>query len=71
MSPAYLTPGYPATPVVLLLLVTVLLVLLAGNNPTQVLLGAGVVALGVPAYHILYRRKHHDLDSDHSPLGRG
>ena len=53
----YLTPGYPVTPVIFLLLVLLLLVLLAGNNPTQALLGVGVVALGLPVYLLLFRHK--------------
>jgi APA family basic amino acid/polyamine antiporter len=50
------TPGYPATPVAFLVLVAVLLVLLAGSQPVQAALGAGVVALGVPAYYGVFRR---------------
>jgi APA family basic amino acid/polyamine antiporter len=54
--PAYRTVGYPVTPLIFLSLVVVLLVLLAGHNPKQVLLGIGVVALGLPVYHFLFRR---------------
>ena len=50
------TPGYPATPVAFLVLVAVLLVLLAGSQPVQAALGAGVVALGVPVYYGVFRR---------------
>jgi APA family basic amino acid/polyamine antiporter len=53
----YLTPGYPVTPLVFLVLVTLLLVLLAGNNPKQAFLGVGVVLLGLPFYHFVFRRK--------------
>ena len=52
----YRTPGYPFTPVVFLSLVAVLLVMLAGNNPTQALLGVGVVALGIPVYYLFFRK---------------
>ena len=54
---AYRTPGYPATPIIFLLLVALLLVLLAGNNPRQVALGVGVVALGLPVYYLFFRRR--------------
>jgi hypothetical protein len=54
---ANLTPGYPLTLPVFLLLIAVLLVLLGGNNPRQALLGVGVVALGLPVYYLLFRRR--------------
>lgn len=53
----YLTPGYPATPIVFLLLVALLLFLLGANNPKQAALGVGVVALGLPVYLFIFRRK--------------
>ncbi len=53
----YRTPGYPVTPVVFLVLVAVLLLLLAGHNPLQAALGAGIVALGVPVYFFAVRRR--------------
>jgi APA family basic amino acid/polyamine antiporter len=56
-SSTYQASGYPFTPLLFLALITLLLVLLAGHNPTQAFLGVGVVALGVPVYHLLFRRK--------------
>lgn len=53
----YLTPGYPVTPIIFLLLVVLMLVLLAAGQPKQSFLGAGVVALGVPVYYLLFRAK--------------
>jgi basic amino acid/polyamine antiporter, APA family len=53
----YKVPGYPFTPVVFLALVVVLLAMLAANSPRETLLGLGIVALGIPAYHLLARRK--------------
>ena len=53
----YVTPGYPITPVIFLVSVTLLLVLLAGNKPTQALLGSIAVALGIPFYYLLFRDK--------------
>jgi APA family basic amino acid/polyamine antiporter len=62
----YQTPGYPATPLVFLALAIVLLFLLAANNPQQAFLGAGVVALGWPVYHLAFGKRlkkgNHDLD---------
>jgi APA family basic amino acid/polyamine antiporter len=54
---AYLTTGYPVTPLIFLVLVAVLLFLLASNNPREAALGAGVVALGWPVYHWGFRRR--------------
>lgn len=53
----YRTPGYPLTPLFFLLIIGVLLFLLASNNPLQAFLGVGVVLLGVPVYHLLFREK--------------
>jgi APA family basic amino acid/polyamine antiporter len=53
----YRTPGYPVTPVVFLVLVALLLVLLAGHNPVQAALGAGIVGLGAPVYFLVVRRR--------------
>lgn len=53
----YSTPGYPVTPIVFLLLVLLMLVLLGSDKPKQSFLGVGVVALGVPVYYFLFRRK--------------
>ncbi|HEX8422801.1 MAG TPA: amino acid permease [Pyrinomonadaceae bacterium] len=52
----YLTPGYPATPIIFLLLITLLLFLLGANNPKQALLGIVVVASGLPFYYLIFRR---------------
>lgn len=53
----YLTPGYPATPLIFLLLISLLLVLLGSNNPEQSLLGLSVVALGIPVYYFRLGRR--------------
>ena len=53
----YRTPGYPVTPVVFLVLVAVLLFLLAGHNPLQAALGAGIVGVGAPVYFFVVRRR--------------
>jgi APA family basic amino acid/polyamine antiporter len=53
----YRTPGYPFTPIVFLLMIGLLLFLLAGRNPKQAIMGVGVVALGLPVYYFLFRRK--------------
>ena len=62
---AYRTWGYPVTPVVFLLLVLVLLVLLGGNNPLQAAAGIAIVALGIPAYFLFFRRVD-DVDQNRS-----
>jgi len=53
----YRTPGYPVTPIVFLALIALLLFLLGGHNPKQALLGVCVVALGLPVYYLLFRRR--------------
>jgi len=57
--PAFSTPGYPFTPLFFLLLVVPLLALLLGDKPREALLGAGVVALGLPVYFVLFRGKRY------------
>ena len=54
---SYRTPGYPVTPAIFLALVGVLLFLLAANNPKQAFSGVAVVALGVPVYHFVFRKR--------------
>jgi len=53
----YRTPGHPVTAVIFLVLVALLLVLLAGHNPFQAALGAGIVGLGLPVYFVAFRRR--------------
>jgi APA family basic amino acid/polyamine antiporter len=55
---AYRTPGYPVTPIIFLLLIAVLLVLLGGHRPEEASWGVGVVALGLPVYYLLFRRRN-------------
>lgn len=64
-APEYSTPLYPLTPVVYLTLSAGLLCLLAAGSPLQALAGLGVVALGLPVYYLLFRRRREfgdDLD---------
>lgn len=60
-SPSYGTPGYPVTPAVFVTLVGVLLLLLVANRPLQSLAGAAIVALGIPAYALIERRRRGTL----------
>ena len=53
----YRTPGYPLTPFFFLALISMMLFLLASNNPKQAFLGVFVVLLGLPVYHLLFRKK--------------
>lgn len=52
----YRIHGYPVTPAVFLALLVVLLLLLAVNRPLQALAGLGVVAVGLPVYHFVFRK---------------
>jgi APA family basic amino acid/polyamine antiporter len=54
---AYSTPFYPLTPILFLASIALVLVLLAGGRPREAALGVAVVALGVPAYTLLRRRR--------------
>jgi len=54
----YRTPGYPVTPIVFLLLIALLLLLLGSHNPLQAFLGVGMVALGLPVYFLLFRKRN-------------
>lgn len=53
----YRTPGYPVTPIGFLAVIALLLFLLAGNNPVQAFSGVGVVALGLPVYYLIFRKR--------------
>jgi APA family basic amino acid/polyamine antiporter len=53
----FLTPGYPATPIVFLVMMVLTLFLLGSDNPKQALLGVVVTALGFPVYQFLFRSK--------------
>jgi APA family basic amino acid/polyamine antiporter len=55
--PAYRAYGYPLTPVIFLALITVLLIMLLGHNIKQAVLGVAVVALGLPIYQLLFRKR--------------
>lgn len=52
----FATPGYPGPPLIFLALVAILLVMLAMENPRQAGLGTLAVALGWPAYQLVFRR---------------
>jgi APA family basic amino acid/polyamine antiporter len=53
----YKTPLYPVTPIVFIVITAFVAVMLVIQNPVQSLLGAGVVAIGVPVYLLAFRRK--------------
>jgi basic amino acid/polyamine antiporter, APA family len=52
---AYMTPGYPITPIVFLVLVVLLLFLLVMRDPQRSLWGVGIVVLGAPVYYLFFR----------------
>jgi APA family basic amino acid/polyamine antiporter len=54
---AYRTPGYPVTPLLFLVPIGCLLALLLLNDPVRALLGVAVMALGIPVYLLLRRRR--------------
>lgn len=56
-DPAWHVPGYPWAPLLFLGMVAVLLVVLAANSPLQALLGAAIVAAGVPVYSLIEKRR--------------
>ena len=49
-------PGYPWTPAAFVLLMSTVVALVAASRPRQALLGAFIVALGIPAYRLFARR---------------
>jgi basic amino acid/polyamine antiporter, APA family len=53
----FLTPGYPATPIVFLVMMALTLFLLGSDSPKQAFLGTAVTALGYPVYQFLFRSK--------------
>ncbi|HXE81014.1 MAG TPA: amino acid permease [Vicinamibacterales bacterium] len=56
-DPAWDVPGYPWTPALFLAMVAALLVVLAMNAPLQAILGAAVVAAGLPVYSMVEKRR--------------
>lgn len=57
----YTTPFYPLTPIAFLVLSVIVLFLVGIRNPVQTLVGVGVVLLGIPVYHLVFRLKKGDL----------
>jgi basic amino acid/polyamine antiporter, APA family len=54
--PEILAPGYPFTPTAFLLLIVILLVLIGVRSPREALIGALVIATGLPVYELFRRR---------------
>ena len=54
---AYSTFGYPVTPLLFLVPAAILLVLLTIRDPLRAGTGVAVVALGIPVYRLVFRRK--------------
>ncbi len=52
----YTTPLFPATPVFFLCITVIVLVLIAMRNPVNAAVGSIVVMLGVPVYHLMFKR---------------
>jgi APA family basic amino acid/polyamine antiporter len=49
----FLAPGFPATAIVFLALIAVLALMLLAGSPKQALVGAAVVALGIPVHALI------------------
>ncbi len=49
-------PGYPATPIVFLAPLAALFPMLLLDDPVRGSIGLGVVAAGIPAYYLMFRR---------------
>ncbi len=54
----YRTPLYPLPLIVYLMLTAIVLFFVGMQNPTQTLIGLGVVSLGIPVYHFVFKRDH-------------
>ncbi len=54
----YRTPYFPLPLIAYLALTIVVLFFVGMQNPTQTLIGLGVVSLGVPVYHFVFKRDH-------------
>jgi basic amino acid/polyamine antiporter, APA family len=55
--PSYRVPGYPVTPILFLVLTALVLGLLAGGRPKESMIGLLVVALGIPVFQRVGRRR--------------
>jgi basic amino acid/polyamine antiporter, APA family len=55
-NPGARVPGHPITPLIFLVPTALLMVLLVVGNHLGALLGAGVVLLGIPVYHLVFAR---------------
>lgn len=53
----YRTPLFPFTPIFFLTVTAIVLFFVAMQNPTNTAIGAIVVLLGIPVYHLMFRAK--------------
>jgi APA family basic amino acid/polyamine antiporter len=60
----FMTPLYPLTPVIYLALTAALLFMLASDRPKYAFTGVAVVLLGLPFYHLIFKRRNHRHDVD-------
>lgn len=51
----YTTPAFPFTPIFFLVVTAVVLFFVAMRNPLNTVIGAIVVLLGIPVYHLMFR----------------
>ncbi len=59
----YATPFYPLPLIVFLILMIAILFFVGIRNPMQTLIGLGVVSLGIPVYHFIFKQ-HYGLDKN-------
>ncbi len=52
----YKTILFPLTPIFFLLITTLVLLMIAMRNPFQSFLGAAVVLIGIPVYHLFFKK---------------
>jgi APA family basic amino acid/polyamine antiporter len=54
----YRTPLFPITPILYVLITAVTLVFIALKNPVETAIGIAVAGLGIPVYHLVFKRRH-------------
>jgi basic amino acid/polyamine antiporter, APA family len=52
----YRTPMFPLPPIIFIAITAIVLFFIALRNPIQTVIGAVVVLLGVPVYHLIFRK---------------
>jgi APA family basic amino acid/polyamine antiporter len=61
----YRTPLFPLPAVIYLALTVLVLVFVGMQNPQRSLIGIGVVSIGIPVYHLMFKGKYGLDKNDH------